>query len=267
MTVQSRPTFLQTIGTLLSLPAALTAATPRRPGDAHTFIARDRPDTSDTPVFHGYPDECYAYAAFADSLVALSWGEGWRQQPPIVSLRTAIVVDFASETEQDAQASIGESWNGVWELPMGATSTLQACVELDAQNERSTRHLALIATSISHGDFERRVTRELVDSRTCNKKGCDVCANRADRDLADVLRILANGTGQSAVQLFSNWQPSDALQTKLDDANIAIVHHALRSIPAADLEANRSYHVWGGTPLQGQEFRRAIWTPQWKVTG
>jgi hypothetical protein len=263
MTTLSRPTFLQAVAALVSLPASANLA----PARNHRFTARAQPDVDATPAFHGYPDECYAYAAFAASLVGLAHGDEWRQQPPIASSRCAIVVDFASSSEREAQASIKDSWSGVWELSMGAVSTLQQCEEFDAQNERSTRHLALIATGMSQGDFERRVTKELLDARTCATKHCEICAGRPDRDLADVLRILANGTEQNLIHLFSRWEPSDALRRRLQVADVRIERTPLGAIPAAELEANRRYHVWGGTPLQAREFLQSVWTPQWKLTG
>ena len=230
----------------------------------HDFIAREQPDTDRTPVFHGYPEECFAYTAFADSLAVLATGRDWAAQPHISGSRTAIVVDFVSTTERGAEASIGESWNGPLEYPMGATTTLRKTVEINHQNDRKWRHLALIATGMTLSDFQESVTIQLVDSRTCNKKKCTICAGRPNRRLDDVFRILARGTSQHTVHLFSKWKPSAALVAKLGSDDISIRHDFLDAIPAADLEANRRYHVWGGTPLQGQEFREAFWLPGWK---
>ncbi len=65
----------------------------------------------------------------------------------------------------------------------------------------------------------------------------------------------ALGTDQAGVQLFSKWEPSRNLLAKVKDTGTGIIHHPLGSIPQEDLEANRAYHVWSGTPLQAESFQ------------
>jgi hypothetical protein len=264
MTIQSRPTFLQALGSVFALPAALRLPGPRTGNAGHDFIAPDMGDGGAEPMWHGYPDECYSYTTFADSLVALAWGYGWYMQPPMVEARNAIIVDFASHTESEANASILGGWNGAWEFPMGTVNSVHDRVETNHQNARISRHLSLIVTGMMQGDFHRSVVEPLLDPQSCGTKDCDLCVDRPRRHLADVFKILAEGTSQGAVQLFSRWMPSTNLRTNLAKSHILIVHHDLDAIPAADLEANRQYHIWDGTPLQAEEFRKVVWIPRWK---
>jgi len=228
------------------------------------FLAAPQPDVDQNLMFHGFPDECYAYTVFADSLVALAWQCGWYHQPPMVDARNAIVVDFASSTEAEAEASIPHGWNGPAEFPMGVIGTVKSREAVTAQTDRVERHLSLIATGMRFDEFQRAVISPLLDRRTCPDTGCPRCAERDLRGLADVFGTLADGTDQRVIHLFSRWKPSDGLIHRLDDGDVEIVHHPLSSIPSADLEANRHYHVWEGTPLQAEAFRNALWAPAWK---
>ena len=230
----------------------------------HSFLASAANDTREAHLWHGYPDECYAMTAFADSLVALAWGHGWYPQPPIVDLRNAIVVDFASRTEAEAEDSIVRGWNGAFEFPMGIVNTVASRGEVNAQNARLERHLTLIATGMRQAEFHEAVIEELLDART--HRDCESCARRPNRGLAKVFSMLARGTDQAGVQLFSRWRPSSALVSTLKEEGLFVNHHSLDAIPKADLEANRFYHIWDGTPKQAEEFRRIVWAPDWKRT-
>ena len=228
------------------------------------YSAATLADAGAKHLWHGYPDECHAFTSFADSLVALAWGCGWYPQPPYVGLRNAMIVDFASRSEEEAEASIRAGWNGAWEFPMGTVATVRSRTEVDAQNARFERHLALIATGMPIGEFHHDVIEPLLDPRTCPRPQCDTCKRRGARRLEDVFVSLGDGTGQRAVQLFSAWRPSSKLLARVDAAGIEIRTHPLDEIPKEDLEANRFYHIWDGTPLQAQEFRRTIWAPAWR---
>ena len=228
----------------------------------HAFLASPQPDTVEERIWHGYPDECHSLTTFADSLVALAWGRGWYVQPPMVDYRNAIVVDFASSTQGEAEASIARGWNGAWEFPMGAVNTVASRAEINAQNARIERHLTLIGTAMRQAEFQESVITELLDRRT--HPDCDSCRLRPNRTLADVFSLLASGTGQAAVQLFSKWEPSQTLRDSLTTSGVTLVRHPLDAIPRDDLEANRYYHIWDGTPLQAEEFRRTVWAPAWR---
>jgi len=263
---QSRQTFLNAIAAGAALLGIGSAAKPASAGidRDRLYLAAPQPDIDKKPMFHGFPDECYAYTVFADSLVALAWGYGWYHQPPMVGARNAIVVDFASATEGGAEASIPHGWNGPAEFPMGVVGTVKSREAVTRQTDRVERHLSLIATGMRHDGFHDAVISRLLDRRTCPLADCPRCADRDPRRLVDVFGILADGADQCAVQLFSRWIPSDALRAELAALDIGIEHHPLSAIPAADLEANRYYHVWDGTPLQAEAFRNTVWAPAWK---
>lgn len=229
------------------------------------YIAEPAADEGVGHMWHGYPDECYSFTSFADSLVALAWGYGWYPQPPYVGLRNAMIVDFASQTEEEAEASIASGWNGAWEFPMGTVATVRTRTEIDAQNTRIERHLALVATATPIEEFHHDVIEPLLDPRTCPSPDCDTCKRRGRRRLDDIFIALGDGTGQRAVQLFSAWRPSAKLVARVDAAGIEIRAHPLDEIPKDDLEANRFYHIWDGTPLQAQEFRKTVWAPAWRL--
>jgi len=229
------------------------------------YCAQPAVDEGGGHMWHGYPDECYSFTCFTDSLVALAWGYGWYPQPPYVGLRNAMIVDFASRSEEEAEASMSFGWNGAWEFPMGTVATVRNRVDVDAQNVRIERHLALIATGMPIEEFHHDVIEPLLDPRTCPRYSCGTCNRRGVRRLEDIFVALGDGTGQRAVQLFSSWRPSGKLLMRADAAGIEIRAHRLDEIPVDDLEANRFYHIWNGTPLQAQEFRGTVWAPAWRV--
>ncbi|HKU82346.1 MAG TPA: hypothetical protein VJP76_09280 [Candidatus Tumulicola sp.] len=248
----TRSDFLTALAGGLALPAA--SGHPLALG--HDYLAGPAADPGAEPMWHGYPDECFAFTSFADSLVALAWGYGWYPQPPIVGLRNAIVVDFCSPSEDRAAASIERGWSAAWEFPMGTAATVASEISVNAQNTRLQRQLAFIGTAMRQDEFHAAVVEPLLDSHSCPDCDCAECATRKPRDLADALTILARGTDQGAVQLFSAWHPSDGLRQRVAGRGVELRHHALRSIPADALEANRSYHIWSGTPLQPSSFAR-----------
>jgi hypothetical protein len=213
---------------------------------------------------HGYPDECYSLTTFADSLVALAYEPGWVIQPPIVDLRNAIVVDFVSDTETHAESSIQHGWNGAWELPMGAVNTIYGRTETNEQNARIERHMLFIGTAMTMGDFQRQVIEKLIDVHTCENPHCAICATRFSRGLAETLQILADGTDQRAVHLFSKWRPTKLLVDRLKSDHLEIRWHHLDEISKPDLDANRNYSIWDGSAAQEAEFLASVWAPAWK---
>lgn len=213
---------------------------------------------------HGYPDESYSLTTFADSLVALAYEGVWILQPPMVDLRNAIVVDFISETEEQAEASMLGGWNGAWELPMGAANTVYERLETNAQNAFIQRQMLFLGTAMTMGDFHRQVIEKLVDVHSCKVENCPICAGRFSRGLPEAFQILADGTDQAAIHLFSKWQPSIRLREKLSADEIEIRWHDLQEISTADLEANRFYSIWDGTPDQAADFLAMFWGPPWK---
>jgi hypothetical protein len=262
MVTQKRSEFLAT-GAGAALLAATSAAS-ARPGRQGLFTAPKMRDEGAEHLSHGYPDECYSFTTFADSLVALAWGHGWYAQPPYVGLRNAIIVDFSSATEDEAEASLAHGWNGAWEFPMGSAATVSRRVEVDAQNAKIWRQLSIIGTGVSSDDFHAKVIEPLLDARSCSDRTCSKCRLRGVRHLEDVFIQLALGMDQGAIQLFSRWQPSSKLLTRVEAAGVRIIHHPLGEIPKEDLEANRAYHIWDGTPLQAEAFRKAVWAPAWR---
>lgn len=254
--------FLASLGVAAAVPLAATSAPIALNDRDHAYMASPQNDGGEEHLSHGYPDECYAFTTFADSLVALAWGYEWYVQPPMVDLRNAIVVDFSSNTEDEAEASIARGWNGAWEFPMGVVNTVASRTETNAQNARLDRHLTLIGTAMRQDEFRVAVIDPLLDART--HPGCSTCSQKPNRGLGDIFAILAEGTDQAAVQLFSKWLPSQELREFLGRKHISLNHHPLRSIPRDDLQANRVYHIWDGTPLQAEEFRTIVWAPAWR---
>jgi hypothetical protein len=229
----------------------------------HDFLNTLVPDDGSEHLWHGYPDECFSFSSFVDSLVALILYDAWGIQPPITVVRKAIVIDFVSERQAQAEASLSHGWNGAWEFPMGVANTVHSRVETNEQNAEIGRHLSLIGTAMTNEDFFRAVGEKLLDVHSCQDKSCNICTKRATRGLADVFQILSTGTKESQVHLFAKWTPNEDLIEPLRADGITIVARPLSEIPSRALEANRCYHIWDGTEQQGHEFREAIWAPSW----
>jgi hypothetical protein len=235
----------------------------RRP--AHNYVTAIYKDDTAEHLWHGYPDECFAVGSLADSIVAQVLYGGWGTQPPVTTVKMALVIDFCSTRESEAEASLAHGWNGSWEFPMGITNTVHSRIETNAQNALFERHLTLIGTAITCDDFYHSVGERLLDVHSCpDHKHCGVCKGRLPRALADVFQLLSAGMSLSTIHLFAKWQPSNHLSEILKADGIEVVHHDLSEIPTDDLEANRSYSIWDGTEMQAHEFRDAIWAPAWK---
>jgi hypothetical protein len=229
----------------------------------HDFLNKLVPDDDSEHLWHGYPDECFSFSSFVDSLVALILYGGWGIQPPITVVRKAIIVDFVSERQTQAEGSVCHGWNGAWEFPMGVANTVHGRVETNEQNAEIGRHLSVIGSAMTQQDFHHAVGEKLLDIHSCPDKSCKICTTRTSRGLADVFQILAGGTKESDVHLFAKWTPSEDLIESLRADGITIIAHPLDAIPSRALKANRSYHIWDGTEQQAHEFREAIWAPSW----
>lgn len=159
---------------------------------------------------------------------------------------------------------VATGWHGAWEFPIGSVNTVASRARTNAQNERFERHVSLIATAMQQDEFHRDVIEPLLDARTCPSGNCSECRDRAPRDLADVLIGFANGADQIAVHLFARWQPTAELADRLAAYGVALRAHALTDIPKEDLDANRFYHLWSGSPKQAEIFRHTVWAPAWR---
>jgi len=177
----------------------------------HDFLNMLVPDDGSEHLWHGYPDECFSFSSFADSLVALILYGCWAIQPPITIVRKAIIVDFVSDRETQADVSLSHGWNGAWEFPMGVANTVHGRVETNEQNAEISRHLCVIGTAMTHEDYFRAVGEKLLDVHSCPDKSCQICTTRTRRGLADVFQIQAGGTKESEVHLFAKWTPSKEL--------------------------------------------------------
>ncbi|TAM88244.1 hypothetical protein EPN42_09670 [bacterium] len=227
----------------------------------HNFISKAA-DLGGERYSIGYPDECRDFALFADSLAALVTDGTWMIQP-FTQKQLAIVVDFVSETQSEAEASVPHGWNGAWEFPMGVVNTVHSRTETNEQNARIGRHLCLLATGETMRDFYWNVTEKLLDTHSCTDRNCGICTSRFPRDLSFVLTILAGGLGFGAINLFSRWEPSQGLRDVLAAEGLELLWKPLGSIPAVDLEANRYYSIWDGTELQREDFLTRFWSPGW----
>lgn len=228
---------------------------------AHNFISQE-PGDDGARIAAGYPDECLDFTAFAGSLAALITDGEWLLQP-FTQKRLAIVVDFASETQAEAEDSLKRGWNGAWEFPTGSINTVRSRVETNEQNARIERHLSLIATDDTMREFFWGVTEKLVDANSCREPNCAKCTIRFARDLAMTMSIFSS-SGFRTIHLFSRWQPSPELRAVLREEDVAIQWNPLSSIPSSDLEANRQYSIWDGTAAQYDDFMRRFWAPSWQ---
>ena len=229
--------------------------------NAHAFTSLE-PDDGGARIAAGYPDECLDFTAFAGSLAALITDGEWLLQP-FTQKRLAIVVDFASETQAEAEESLKRGWNGAWEFPTGCINTVRSRIEVNEQNARLERHLSIIATGDPMREFFWGVTEKLLDANSCREPNCAKCTIRFARDLAMTLSIFSK-TGFSTIHLFSRWQPSPELRAVLREEDVEIQWNPLSSIPSPDLEANRRYSIWDGTALQYDDFMRRFWAPTWQ---
>jgi|SRR5580698_754330 hypothetical protein len=228
---------------------------------AHDFMSSE-PDMGRERISAGYVDECLDFTTFAGSLAALVTDGEWLIQP-FTQKRLAIIVDFASKTQAEAEASLQHGWNGAWEFPIGCVNTVRSRVETNEQNAWIERHISLIATGDTMRDFFWDVTERLLDSHSCKNPECRVCKGRFQRDLALTLTIFAD-LGFSTLYLFSHWEPSQELRKVLRNEQIEIQWNPLTAIPPADLEANRFYTIWDGTEKQYADFITRFWAPSWQ---
>lgn len=136
--------------------------------------------------------------------------------------------------------------------------------ETNEQNALIERHLLFLGTAMTMGDYHRRVIEKLLDAHTCHDPGCTICGGRFLRSLDQALQILADGTEQAAVHLFSRWKPDQQLVDALAADQIELRWHHLDEISRPDLEANRQYSIWDGSPAQADEFLSVLWAPAWK---
>ncbi len=230
----------------------------------HDFISIAT-DVGGERISSGYPDECLDFTSFASSIGALVTDGDWLIQP-FTQKMLAIVVDFASNTEQDAEASLAKGWNGAWEFPMGSVNTVHSRVETNEQNALIERHLAFIATGGTMRDFFWKVVEKLLDTHSCKDSDCIVCQGRFPRDLAMALALLADGTDLQTIHLFSRWEPSARLRALLESADVRVQWNPLSAIPSADLDANRYYSIWDGTKSQYRDFLDHFWAPTWRLS-
>lgn len=231
----------------------------------HDYIS-NAPDVGGERIAMGYPDECYSFMAFSDSLSALLTTGKW-MITPFTQKRLAVVVDFASETQEEAEASLKNGWNGAWQFPNGNANTVRSRVDTNEQNARIERHLSLIATGDTMREFFWHVGEKLLDGHSCTDPDCRVCRTRYPRNLAMALTILGDGLRLSRIDLVSKWEPDDAIRGILAEQDIVLQWNPLAAIPEPDLEANRFYHIWDGTEKQYDDFTQRFWRPAWQGAG
>ena len=214
----------------------------------HHFLS-SMPDVEGRRVFVGYPDECHDFTLFAGALAALITDGEWSINPWALYADLAIAIDFVSETETDAEASLEDGWYGASELPMGSVNTIQSRVEINEQNARYARHLTLVATGQKMRDFQRKAREGLLGARS----------------LADALRFLTTAADVSTVHLFSKWQPKQGIREEGALGTAGIVWRPLSAIPKHDLEANRRWSSWHGSKPQSDDFLNRFWSPRWST--
>jgi hypothetical protein len=230
----------------------------------HDFVST-APDAGGEHISAGYPDECLDFTSFASSIAALVTDGEWLLQP-FTQKMLAIVVDFASHSEEEAEASLAKGWNGAWEFPIGSINTVRSRVETNAQNALIERHLAFIATGETMRDFFWNVGEKLLDTHSCKDPDCIACRGRFPRDLAMALTLLADGSNLQTVHLFSKWEPSARLRAVLESDDVLVQWNPLSAIPSADLEENRYYTIWDGTESQYLDFLNRFWAPSWQTS-
>lgn len=207
----------------------------------------------------GYPDECNSFADFARYLTVLAGGERWYCPPTCPPPPSAILLDFLSDTEAEADTSVGTSWCAPDGLHLGTFTTTSTEEDINEQNERKSRHRTMIATALDQNTFQFMVLSRVLDARSCPELNCTKCQGRLPRSVADVIHALVQGTGVSSVHLFSKWDPSATLRHLAERDEIELVHFPLSVIPGNLLDKHRHYTTWYGTPLQAAEFRKVRW--------
>ncbi|MHB8462938.1 MAG: hypothetical protein ACYDA1_09845, partial [Vulcanimicrobiaceae bacterium] len=201
-------------------------------GNAHEFLS-SVPDTGGERISAGYPDECSDFLSFGASLGALvTQGEFLLQ--PCTQKRLAIVVDFYSQTQAEAEASLEHGWNGALQFPTGNVNTIRSREETNEQNARIERHISFIATGDTMRDFYWNVIEKLLDGHSCDDSNCRICEGRFPRDLALALTVLADGLKLKSIYLFSQWEPSATLRETLGESGIALQWNPLLAIPKDD---------------------------------
>jgi hypothetical protein len=229
----------------------------------HDFLSTVSCEDGAERISAGYPDECLDFTSFTGSIAALVTEGKWLNNP-FTQKRVAIVIDFASTSESEAEASLHSPLNGAWEFPMGCVNTIRSRVETNEQNARIERHLSIVTTGESMREFHPAVIERLLDVHSCRDAECAICRTRFERDLALMFTIIGD-FGFPEVHLFSNWEPSLKLRTTVELGEIYIKWNPLFAIPAADLEANRFYSIWDGPEPQYQDFLRRHWAPSWSA--
>jgi hypothetical protein len=73
----------------------------------HKFLTKAQ-DADGDHYSIGYPDECRDFALFSDSLAPLITDGAWSIQP-FTQKQTATIIDFKSERETEAEASLRQS--------------------------------------------------------------------------------------------------------------------------------------------------------------
>jgi hypothetical protein len=217
------------------------------------------PDDGGDHVWAGYPDESSRFISFADSLAGFVLDGRWSARP-FTQKRLAIVVDFFSNTQAQAESSLTHGWNGASEFPLGVINTVRSRAETNEQNALIERHVTFIATGYPMHRFLKKMVEKLLDSRTCRLPLCTICAARWPRDLAMAIALF-RGLGHSTVHLISRWKPSETLTTVLRSEGIVLSWTALDSIPSEELQVNRYYSIWDGTIKQRKDFKRRFWGP------
>ena len=228
---------------------------------SHDFLNQDIADDGTPHICRGYPDESFRFTRFIDFLAGVIQGKSWDVHPSRATAGKAIIVDFVSKNQDQAESSVSHGWNGAKKLTVGVINTVHSRTETNEQNARIGRHLAVVATGMTQAAFCDAVVEKLLDAYTCAKLSCEICCRRITRTLADVVQILAVGTKQSEVHLFAKWSPNCKLLDLLAADGIALRSHPLSDVPLETLEANRYYHVWDGTAKQAAEFWERTWRP------
>src|SRR5215469_12935164 len=120
----------------------------------HAFIAKPlklRPGKPG-PRFTGYPDEWLMYQAFADSLMMFAHNGRWRGVAPLAYFPCAVVIDYRTSSEEDAEALLGFGWTASRENSL-QTDEIYSWRGVNAENFECRRELAVVFSGISYPHF------------------------------------------------------------------------------------------------------------------
>lgn len=105
-----------------------------------------------------------------------------------------------------------------------------ALIDFEATQSSELSRVLIVAAGWTCARFRERVVTRLLSRREC--------------ELADVIAVLAEGTGAAEVHIFAHWGPDGATCAQLEDSGVRIVAHPLEAIGQAALVSGQRMERW-----------------------